>query len=289
MQAGEEGPELRPGVGASLITLVISFVSILVGGAFLGFLFGSTASNPAAMAAALADPLFLIGAMLVTQVAMLIAVTKLPPKLDDVGRAGFRARIAWWPSRFSWVDLLPTVLGAITAGGLMRTLVQLIRPGHEGVLQKLDAASKVGASSTGTFIALLLFGTIGAAVTEEMMFRGLLQTRFVERYGPSLGIAIPAALFGIWHFDLEQSTAAFGIGLWLGWCAWSQGTIVTVMAAHFGNNLAAFTLHRFAAGAGTPSRMATVVFQVVVFAGCAAFIAWRHRKVDVSTADFPSP
>lgn len=88
-------------------------------------------------------------------------------------------------------------------------------------------------------------------MTEEAVFRGYLQEslsrRFHEaRYGDALAIGATSVLFGLAHFAgggtliLLSTLAGVGYGL-----AYRVGGLQAVVLAHFGLNLAHFTLFTY--------------------------------------------
>jgi membrane protease YdiL (CAAX protease family) len=72
--------------------------------------------------------------------------------------------------------------------------------------------------------------------TEELFFRGYVQTRLCARFGGWPGVIVTAALFGFLHLDWSHSPSAFVIGLFLGWLARCAGSIRPGLLAHAVNN-----------------------------------------------------
>nr|WP_253895914.1 CPBP family intramembrane glutamic endopeptidase [Corallococcus exercitus] len=110
-------------------------------------------------------------------------------------------------------------------------------------LKGLQATSQ---SSVATFALLLFFGSLVAGTAEELFFRGYVQTRLVERWGRTAGIAGAATIFGIMHLDPIHSPVALGMGLFLGWLAERTGSLRLPIFVHVFNNLASFLLSRYA-------------------------------------------
>ena len=102
---------------------------------------------------------------------------------------------------------------------------------------------------------LLAVMLVIVAVTEEVMFRGLIQTQATAWLGTARGIGLSATLFALWHIavtalELGPPDATVGIALWLGtfggkllilagaglifsWLRASTGSLVAPMAAHW--------------------------------------------------------
>lgn len=83
--------------------------------------------------------------------------------------------------------------------------------------------------------SLFLYGGILAPITEELLFRGLVQ-RTLQPYGKRFAILCSAFTFGIFHGNLLQAPYAFLVGLVLGYVA-SEYSIAWAMLLHMMNNL----------------------------------------------------
>jgi membrane protease YdiL (CAAX protease family) len=148
-----------------------------------------------------------------------------------------RARLALvrFPSRpLIW---LAATLGVLALGQALDaaiTLAGLFDVGALGTFRRALAS----AGSHHLPRSLLCFGLL-AGTAEELFFRGLLQPRFVERWGPRTGILVTSALFGLMHFDGIHSTLALGMGLWLGFVRHRTGSVLPAVAAHVVNNVVA--------------------------------------------------
>lgn len=87
---------------------------------------------------------------------------------------------------------------------------------------------------------VLLFGGLGPALGEEIIFRGILGRGLVARYGMWVGGALAALFFGVVHVDPAQAISV----LWLGWIL--QGVYVATRSLsapifmHLLNNSLAF-------------------------------------------------
>lgn len=263
-----------PQVWPSFVTLVLALLGILLGGCLMGGLFiHPEPGKPIDAAALMSEPWFLIGSAAISQVALLLAVWKLPGAFQDVGPAGWRERVQWRPERFSLVDILLTAMGTMTVGAVALSVLSAfsikggILTGMSGVARDTEASG---------FAWLLLFGAIAPGFAEELAFRGLLQSRLIERWGVAAGIVISSAIFGAYHFDLRQGLMAMTMGLWLGWCAHRQRSVVNVAFAHAFNNGFAFTLSRISSSDETRHPAATLG-AVVLSVLCIA-VMWRRTR-----------
>ncbi len=97
---------------------------------------------------------------------------------------------------------------------------------------------------------LVLFVGVGAPVVEELFYRGLVQTWFVDRLGPVVGIGISSLIFGAVHLSLIELAPLTVVGMVLGLLYWKTGRLLPAIIAHMTFNL--FTLvNLLAAAQGT--------------------------------------
>ena len=96
-------------------------------------------------------------------------------------------------------------------------------------------ASVEAATMQSSSVSMLLYGCLVAPLTEELLFRGLIQG-MLRPYGKRFGIIASAFLFGMYHGNLVQTPYAFAVGLVLGYVAeeYSLGWCVLL---HMFNNL----------------------------------------------------
>jgi len=64
-----------------------------------------------------------------------------------------------------------------------------------------------------TITVVLLIAVVGAPFFEELFFRGLLMGGLVSRFGPALGIAAQALIFGLVHLSMTDATSNLGVFL----------------------------------------------------------------------------
>lgn len=88
------------------------------------------------------------------------------------------------------------------------------------------------------FLSLVLF----AAITEEMIFRGIVQKRLVKFIGVPSGIIIQAVIFGAVHMHLLQGSYAAVLGLIIGIVYFWHDSIWVPMIIHFAFNLTSVVL-----------------------------------------------
>ncbi len=99
-------------------------------------------------------------------------------------------------------------------------------------------------SPLGSFA--VAFGVVVfAPISEELLFRGVLQRGLASRLGDTQGIWVGATIFAISHFQPVQFPGLLAVGLVLGWLAARTGGIGASIWAHAGfNATTAFLLIR---------------------------------------------
>lgn len=140
----------------------------------------------------------------------------------------------------------PAFIVALTAavlfGGNLVELVAVMLGASSESLGAINAA--VRGASWPQFAALLVFIGVGAGIGEELVFRGILQTRLSERWSAVASIGFTSVLFGAIHADPVHSVAAAVMGAILGYGRWASGDVRAGIFAHAINNVLATVLSR---------------------------------------------
>lgn len=158
---------------------------------------------------------------------------------------------------------------------IMAMIAELILNGFG--LSMMEGMSAMSVD-TDTF-SMFLYAGILAPITEEILFRGLIQ-RTLMPYGKKFAIFCAAFTFGIFHGNLVQSPYAFLVGLVLGYVA-SEYSIAWAMVLHMINNLViADILPRLTAG--LPETAANLIIMAVIGAftiGAIVVMIAKRRKI----------
>ncbi|MBE6155315.1 MAG: CPBP family intramembrane metalloprotease [Firmicutes bacterium] len=77
------------------------------------------------------------------------------------------------------------------------------------------------------------------AISEEILFRGVIFNSFQKKFGSVIAIICSALIFGIYHLNWLQSIFAFILGLMLAYTYIKTKSLVVPMILHFLNNLLA--------------------------------------------------
>lgn len=249
-----------PTVWQSFVTLALSLVFVLGSGVVIaiGLMLNNARQGiKVSPLDLMTSPGVIVASAFVTQVALFISVRFFPVLLKDVGPDGWLARVRWEASRLHLGRVVLAWLGTLATGSLATYILEPLRQASDILTRFAEVARN---ASPVLFAMLLLVGAIAPGIAEELMFRGLLQTRFIQRWGPVAGIATTALLFGAYHFDIRQGLAAMAMGWWIGWLAWRDGSIVNVAFGHMLNNGTAFLLSRFTPQVEAHERSPAVFF-----------------------------
>jgi membrane protease YdiL (CAAX protease family) len=159
-----------------------------------------------------------------------------------IGAAALWIRWQRTPAPARWLGLAPVSGGqaacaliafaSIFCGNLLRV--------HFGAMPLHQLAAMTPAALAWSFVAVFV---------EELVFRGVVQTRLVEQCAASVAILVAAALFLLIHVpgwmilaiptDLRTATSIFLIGVICGGLRHWSGNLWPAVAAHWANNLGA--------------------------------------------------
>lgn len=157
--------------------------------------------------------------------------------------------------------MLALVVGCQMAATIGANIMELILNQFGLSIQ----ASMESASMTVDTFSLWLYMAVWAPVTEEILFRGVIQ-RLMLPYGKRFAIFASAFLFGIFHGNLVQSPYAFLVGLILGYVA-CEYSIAWAMLLHMINNMIlGDSFSRITMG--LPEEISNLLF-LLLTAGCA--------------------
>ena len=92
------------------------------------------------------------------------------------------------------------------------------------------------AHSAGDFILVLVMVAVVPAVSEEILFRGLVQGDLARSVGGWKSAVIAGVVFGVYHLNPFSLVPIVAIGVVFGLIVYRSGNIILSMAAHFLNN-----------------------------------------------------
>jgi len=235
-------PELRPSHGCLILVMVgsavvlLQLVAIGIGLAAHGVHFAQM-SDPATYERLLADPWLVFGSALLTQLAFLASV----PVAVQLSRRPAGEILAL--RRGGPLALPLAVVGMLgfgIVGDLLIALIRQVVTVNDSVLFEL--ATILNGMSLGPQFLVVVGISVVPGICEEVLFRGVLFTAFLRRWGPTATVIATAVLFGLIHLDPLQTPAAIVMGLYLGWIRLRTHSLWPAAAAHAANNLMASLL-----------------------------------------------
>lgn len=100
-------------------------------------------------------------------------------------------------------------------------------------------------------LSMFLYVGLGAPISEELLFRGLI-LRSMEPYGKKFSIFASAMLFGLYHGNLVQIPFAFAVGLVLGYVTVEYNIGWAIVLHMFNNLILSDTMTRLMGLLGAP-------------------------------------
>ena len=146
-------------------------------------------------------------------------------------------------------DLVATMVAVFSLQQMLQAymVAQDLIPLPGDLQRMLDAIRKlleetervlVQANSPGEFLFVLLVVAFVPAVSEELLFRGLVQ-RNLEAAAGWRGAVITGIIFGVYHFNPFTLVPLVALGVYFGFIVYRSGNITLSMSAHFFNNFVA--------------------------------------------------
>jgi len=171
------------------------------------------------------------------------------------------------PGRETGAALAVMVVGMLALGQALDSLTALVGLGDRGSMAAIRRAL-TGAMGPELFAAVLVIGVLAGAA-EEVFFRGYMQTRLGERWGPRVAVLVTSVCFGVLHIEWLHALLAFALGCYLGFVVEQSGSALPAVVCHVANNTA-FTLltARFPAATAIGPNVGLLVAGVLVAAGC---------------------
>ncbi len=213
----------------AVIAFLLSIVSQAVVGAALAVIMIANGSDPKELAEALipklmSPPVF-IGMLVLGQLgifasAMVAAKMSPVPIIQRIGLVKPRCP-TWAHVVFVLGSALPLALGV----GAAYLMAELIEP-DKSVEMLYEQITNAWAIPFIVLIGLL------PGFAEEILFRGYMQRRFIDRWGPVTGIIVTSIIFGLFHVTPHGIALATIIGAWLGVLAYRTGSIWSGIFCH---------------------------------------------------------
>jgi uncharacterized protein len=219
-----------------------------------------------------------ISLVVILNAAALAGVALVAARLSPVA---WRTRLRLGPPRCSWALVPVLVIGVLALSQAVDALAVLLGIHNHGFLPRLRQL--VRSLPPGSLAVLAVIMGAAPGFGEEVFFRGYLQSRLIERWGPAAAVATSALLFGALHLDPVQAPMATVLGLYLGHVTWRAESIWPAVICHAANNVVATV-----GGALLPEnmggRVACVIQLIVGLALAAGSLMLLGRATRRSTA-----
>ena len=133
------------------------------------------------------------------------------------------------PSLRDIVGALLCVFGLAPLSGLVAELARRALP------RELNAETMVVGLTKGVtapeLVGVVLAAALVPAIVEELLFRGVLTRAFVGRSN-LLALAVPSAMFGIFHVEPTQAAGTFVLGVGFGITRLYTDSVITSILCH---------------------------------------------------------
>lgn len=215
----------------------------------------------------LAGVVALIAGALASSTALVLTVMLAAQPLDAPS-------LRLLPGRELGIDLVAAIVAMLALGQALDSLSTLAGLGQRGTMPAIRRAL-AGAQGGELFGAVVVLGVIAGA-SEEMFFRGFMQTRLRAAWRPGPAILATSAAFALLHMEWIHAAMAFVLGLYLGALTERAGSALPAIACHVVNNCV-FTVATAVGGTVDDRRTNLILLatSMAVFAGCACFLGRR--------------
>ena len=172
---------------------------------------------------------------LVSLVSVQLALLALLGAVLCLSSVPWRERIhmQWGHASLAWLPLW--CLAALGAGTIGDLLVDINQSSYAQQLK-----DGINSSSLAYGIMVMTLGALLPGFIEEMIFRGYIQSRLLQRWPAWLAIGASSVMFAVYHFDPLYIVAILPIGVWLGFLAYRLGGTLPGILCHIVNNFIAF-------------------------------------------------
>lgn len=130
--------------------------------------------------------------------------------------------------------------GTLGFGNILENIIMKVLEGSQLVndaIELLEKAFRAKGPVDGIFILIAVI--IGAPLVEELLFRGVLFEELRKEISLKGTIFLTSIVFGIYHFNILQSSNAFFLGLVLAYVYYKTRSIKASIIIHATNNMVA--------------------------------------------------
>lgn len=134
-----------------------------------------------------------------------------------------------------------------------QSIPQSLLPFYENLKQQMESiyTMLLGGGGGVNIIKGLAIGALIPAVSEEVLFRGLLQRSLEQELSPFKSILWTGIIFGVIHFNPTDIISLILIGIYIGILAYSTRSLLLPIAVHLLNNAIAIMAMNLTEGNST--------------------------------------
>jgi membrane protease YdiL (CAAX protease family) len=196
------------------------------------------------------------------------------------------ARLRLLPGWETGPTLAVMVLGLLALGQALDSLTTVLGLADRGSLVQIRQVLQ-GTGGPDLFGAVLVLG-LAAGASEEIFFRGFMQSRLREHWSSVAAVLATSTAFAALHLDVSavHMLLALALGVYLGFVVEISGSTLPAIVCHVVNNVV-YTLQT-ALGVtviGYPANLAAVAIGVALFVGC----VWWIRRAAPRPGPGPAP
>jgi len=209
----------------------------------------------------------LIAGSLAASSGLLLTLLLVVRPLDPV-------RFRLLPGGESGSTLLAAVAGLLALGQALDSLTVVLGLDERGSLQLIRKLLE-GTRGPDLFGAVVVLGVVAGA-SEEIFFRGYMQSRLREHWPPAAAVLATSVSFAALHVDVSavHMVLALALGLYLGFVAEATGSTLPCIVCHIVNNvLYALQTALGITVVGRRANVIAVAASLAVFALCALWVA----------------
>jgi membrane protease YdiL (CAAX protease family) len=224
----------------------------------------------------LTDPTVFILLAACGQVAFLLAAI-VPAWLSPVP---LRERLGLVPTKLAWPVYPLTTLGSmfpLAIGMALGYALTLVLPADDSVQKLFDNMQLWHALPFVLFIAFV------PAVSEELLFRGYMQRRLLERWTPFWAVGVTSVIFAIMHVTPHAIVALLPVAIYFGIVGWRAGSVLPTICCHAWINGSLNAWRMVAKFGGVSGTLDTVVYSAATLLGAICFF-WSFRYLFAATS-----
>ncbi len=245
----------------ALVALAIVFVSYqVIGGLISYFLFGLNPTSDQTLGLRLMTGFGEVLLILVPTLLLVRLCSRTPGRFLRMEFPDIRVLLLPLLGIFSLQQMLQVYIVFQDKIPLPSELEELVRQLKDAIEQL--TAILASSSSVPELMWVIIVVALIPAISEEFLFRGVVQRSFEKQLGPSRAMIVTGLIFGAYHLNPFSFVPLAALGIYLSFLAMRTGSLWTSIFAHFYNNAYAcvmlfLKMDDNIVGAGNPEKMTT--------------------------------